>query len=48
MKIGTNKIKVMKQKTIAVTILEYGFTLLTAVLGVIFFGRFIYALLFNQ
>jgi hypothetical protein len=41
----------MKQKTnnhLAVTILEYGFTVLAAVLSVIFFGRFIYALLFNQ
>ena len=48
MKIGTNKIKVMKQKTIAVTILECGFTALTSVLGIVCFGRFIYAILFNQ
>jgi hypothetical protein len=42
--------KPMKQKPnyLAVTLLEYGFSLLTAVLGLIFFGRFAYALLFNQ
>jgi hypothetical protein len=41
----------MKPKTnnhLVVTILEYGFTALAVVLSVIFFGRFIYALLFNQ